>query len=208
MSITEYEFVDKWRVRSTCEEVSDILLDGADLQRWWPSIYLRSTRVRPNGRDGTGGIVDLVAQGGRLPYVLKWQAEVIQNRTPHGFTIRATGAFVGTGEWILQQDGPDVNVTFIWKIRVDAAVLRFLSPLIKPVLAGNHRWAMARGQESLTLELARRHVVTPNDLLRIPAPPGPRVDWPYTFAIGSGVLLATVAAGAGLLALLRLFFHG
>ena len=41
------------------------------------------------------------------------------------------------------------NITFDWKIRADKTLLRLLSFLLKPVFAANHRWAMAKGLESL-----------------------------------------------------------
>jgi hypothetical protein len=46
--------------------------------------------------------------------------------------------------------------------------------VIKPLFAANHRWAMARGEESLRLELARRRAAgDPTVLAALPAPPGP-----------------------------------
>jgi hypothetical protein len=44
---------------------------------------------------------------------------------------------------------------------------------MKPLLAANHRWAMARGEESLRLELERRQAPDAAARARVPAPPGP-----------------------------------
>jgi hypothetical protein len=45
---------------------------------------------------------------------------------------------------------------------------------MKPIFKANHHWAMARGEESLKLELARRHAAgDPTLEAVIPAPPGP-----------------------------------
>jgi hypothetical protein len=44
---------------------------------------------------------------------------------------------------------------------------------MKPIFSANHRWAMARGEESLKLEIARRHARTPEEEARIPQPPPP-----------------------------------
>ena len=71
----------------------------------------------------------------------------------------------------LEQVGPMVNVTYDWKIRGDNPLLRYLSLLLKPIFAANHRWAMAKGEKSLKLELARRRATTPRDAARIPPPP-------------------------------------
>ena len=42
-----------------------------------------------------------------------------------------------------------------------------------PIFGANHRWAMARGQESLRLELERRHAKTEAERRAVPAPPPP-----------------------------------
>ena len=42
------------------------------------------------------------------------------------------------------------------RIRAEKPLLRYLSFLLKPVFSANHRWAMARGEESLRAELGRR----------------------------------------------------
>ncbi|HUX88422.1 MAG TPA: hypothetical protein VMW65_15580 [Chloroflexota bacterium] len=74
--------------------------------------------------------------------------------------------------------------------------LRRLSFVLKPVFAANHRWAMARGEESLTIELARRREKTAAKRMQIPAPPGPA-------SLSLGSLVVGLAAVAGTLMLLR-----
>ena len=83
------------------------------------------------------------------------------------------GDFNGRGIWTLEQDGGFVNVTYDWKLRADKPLLSALSFLFKPIFSANHRWAMEKGEESLKLELARRHARTPEEAARIPAPPAP-----------------------------------
>ena len=54
---------------------------------------------------------------------------------------------------------------------------------MKPIFAANHRWAMARGETSLKLELARRHAAAdPTILPAIPPPPGPTFPHDLGFA--------------------------
>lgn len=57
--------------------------------------------------------------------------------------------------------------------RVYSELIRTLSFLFKPIFSANHRWAMAREEESLKLELTRRRATTPENAARIPPPPGP-----------------------------------
>ena len=85
--------------------------------------------------------------------------------------LEAWGDFHGRGIWTLEEVGPVANVTYDWKIRADKPLLRYLSFLLKPIFATNHRWAMAKGEKSLKLELARRRAPAPRDAARISPPP-------------------------------------
>lgn len=101
------------------------------------------------------GSVELLTKG-KLPYTLHWFFRVSDSRLPHGFAIEAWGDFDGRGVWTFEQDGRFVHITYDWRIRAEKPLLKSLSFLLKPVFSANHRWAMARGEESLKAELARR----------------------------------------------------
>jgi len=152
----EYRFFTRWRVPGTTREVSDILEDVRSLPRWWPSVYL-DVQVLDEGQGAShvGRRVELHTRG-RLPYTLRWGFRVVESRAPEGFVLEAHGDFVGRGEWALRQDGEEVDVSYDWRIRADKPLLRWLSFLLKPLFSWNHRWAMARGEESLRAELVRR----------------------------------------------------
>jgi hypothetical protein len=152
----EYRFFTHWRVRGNAREVSDVLEDVRSLPRWWPSVYL-DVKVLDEGQ-GSGHVgrrVELHTRG-RLPYTLRWGFRVIESRPAEGFVLEAHGDFVGRGEWAFRQNGDEVDVTYDWRIRADKPLLRRLSFLLKPIFRWNHHWAMARGEESLRAELARR----------------------------------------------------
>jgi hypothetical protein len=155
MPANEYHFVTNWRVEGTVEQVSDILGDPLDLPRWWPSVYLAVREIDPGGVNGVGRVVELHTKGW-LPYTLRWSFRVTESRRPLGFSLVAWGDFDGAGVWTFEQDGRFVNIAYDWKIRADKPLLRYLSFLLKPVFSANHRWAMARGEESLRSELGRR----------------------------------------------------
>lgn len=171
MVASDYQFTTHWRVESTVAEVAEILANAPDLARWWPAVYLAVRQLDPGDADGLGKQVDLFTKGW-LPYTLRWRFRVTEVR-PDGFALQAEGDFVGHGNWTLEQDGPWVDVTYDWRIRADKPLLRYGSPLLKPVFAANHRWAMAKGEASLKLELARRHAATPEERARVPPSPGP-----------------------------------
>lgn len=184
MGTNDYRFVTTWRVPGTLEEVNEVLSDGPDLARWWPSVYLEVRNLRPGDEHGVGSVVDLYTKGW-LPYTLRWQFEVTESRYPYGFTLDARGDFVGRGIWTFMQNGPEVIMTYDWSIRADKPLLRYASFLLKPIFAANHRWAMARGEESLRLELARRRAATPEERALLPDPPGPTTTSPVPLAAGA-----------------------
>jgi hypothetical protein len=171
MATNDYHFITVWRVGSTIDEVSTILGDASDLARWWPSVYLEVKVLEPGDERGLGKVVSLYTKGW-LPYTLRWDFRVTEVRND-GFTLVAWGDFDGRGIWTFEQDGPWVNMTYDWKIKAEKPLLRYFSFIMKPIFSANHHWAMARGEESLKLEIARRHAADADELARIPAPPRP-----------------------------------
>ena len=195
MASNEYHFITYWRVQGTIDEVAQIIGNATDLVRWWPSVYLDVQELEPGDENGVGRVIDLYTKGW-LPYTLRWKFRVTEVRRGERVRLEAEGDFVGRGIWIFEQDGEWVNITYDWKISAEKPLLRSLSPLLKPIFEANHRWAMAKGEESLRLELARRHAATPEERAAIPAPPGPTTSSPLPLMLGM------LGAGAGLVYLL------
>jgi len=163
----EYVFLTRWRLQGTAEEVFDVLADPLALKRWWPSVYLDVREVKPAAQPGgVGRVIDLYTKGW-LPYTLRWNFTVTESTRPSGFKLVAHGDFEGTGVWKIRQDGDFVEATYDWRISAEKALLRYGTPVLRPIFAANHRWAMARGLESLELELRRRRGET-----GVPEPPG------------------------------------
>ncbi len=171
MASNDYHFVTHWRVQGTVAEVLEILSDAADLPRWWPAVYLEVKQLAPGDANGFGKEVSLYTKGW-LPYTLRWQFRVSEITPPRGFALEASGDFVGRGVWDFEQDGDWVNITYDWRILADKPLLRTLSFIMKPLFSSNHLWAMEKGEESLKLELARRHARSTEERAKIPAPPG------------------------------------
>jgi hypothetical protein len=193
MPAPEYRFRTEWRVAATIEEVAGVLADVRELGRWWPSVYLDVEELSPGDESGVGKHARLHTRGW-LPYTLDWELTVVESRHPRGFTIEAKGDLAGRGVWTLEPAGAWTRVTYDWRVRAEKPLLRALSPLFRPVLAANHRWAMRRGEESLALELARRRASTPAEAARIPAPPQPASPSPLLI-VGAGAALGLAAYG-------------
>ena len=187
----QYAFVTRWRIAGTCGEIADVLGDPLELPRWWPSVYVQVEETQPADASGLHRRVRLHTQGW-LPYTLIWESELVESQYPHGFALAASGDFDGRGVWTFAQDGAFVDITYDWRLSAEKPLLRNLSFLLKPMFEANHRWAMAQGEESLKLELARRRSTSDTERAAIPAPPGP-----VTYA-GAALLGGAVAVGAGL----------
>ena len=190
MATNDYHFITTWHVRSTIEEVSEIIGDPRGLVRWWPSVYLNVKVLEEGDEHGLGRVVSLYTKGW-LPYTLRWDFRVTEVQ-PLGFTLVAWGDFDGRGIWTFEQDGEMVNMIYDWKIKAEKPLLRYFSFIMKPIFSANHHWAMAKGEESLKLELARRHAANAEELALIPAPPKPTPNSPVPLLIVTTAILASL----------------
>jgi len=173
----DYRFLTIWRVAGTIDEVKAVLGDAQALPRWWPSVYLTVTTVADAGPDGTGATVDLHTTGW-LPYTLRWRLTITEPMTDSGFALSGAGDLNGMGRWTFVQDGPEVQISYDWRVSAGKPLLRRLGWLLKPAFAANHRWAMVRGEESLRLELRRRrNAGSGGGVVPVPPPPPATFGW-------------------------------
>jgi hypothetical protein len=182
-----YRFVTTWRVEATRGEVADIIRNPRDLPRWWPSVYLAVQELAPPDTSGLRQHVRIRTKGW-LPYELTWELIVTESRYPEAFELAAVGDVTGMGRWTLEQDGPFVNASFDWGVRVEKPLLQWLAPVMRPLFEANHRWAMRQGEESLKLELKRRRAATADARQAIPQPAGPVTYAAASLLAGAGVV--------------------
>jgi len=167
---SDYAFLTEWRVAGTIDEVKEVLRDADGLPRWWPSVYIAVRPVTEGAPDGVGREVDLHTKG-YLPYTLRWRLRITEPMTDEGFAIAAHGDLEGTGRWTFAQDGPEVLITYDWRVSATKPLLQKMTWLLRPFFAANHVWAMRRGEESLKLEMRRRRATTDAERARVPPPP-------------------------------------
>ncbi len=173
MNSTNYCFITHWQIEATCEEVYNTLKATSELPRWWRAVYL-DVAIREKGdADGLGKVVALYTKGW-LPYTIKWQFRVTKIDPVHhsGYALEAFGDLVGRGIWSFEQRGNICHITYDWQLSVEKPLLKYFSFLLKPLFSANHRWAMKKGLESLTLELRRRRGEQN-------VPPPPRATFPH-----------------------------
>jgi Polyketide cyclase / dehydrase and lipid transport len=172
MAGNEYVFLTRWHVLATREEAYDIIADGESLARWWPSVYLEVRTLEPGNPGSIGRLTELWTKG-FLPYTLRWRFRITEAVRPERIALEAMGDFVGRGVWTFESARGGTDIAFDWRLRAEKPLLRALSFVLKPVFSANHRWATARGEESLRLELLRRRARTEEERSRIAPPPGP-----------------------------------
>lgn len=150
-----FHLVSRWTVPAPAALVADILTDPLRFPDWWGAVYLSIRETDPGDAQGIGRTVEVHSRGW-LPYHLRWSARLVSTDLPHSWTIAASGDLVGTGIWTLTETGGGTRVTYDWTVLADRPLFRWLAPLFWPLMASNHRWAMARGEAGLRCECARR----------------------------------------------------
>ncbi|TNJ62104.1 polyketide cyclase [Paenibacillus hemerocallicola] len=157
MAANQYFMPTNWRIKGDIWEVYEICSNFKDYQRWWPDVYLN---IQEAGTDEeTGNEVYAILSKAKLPYKLRWKSYKTTEHAPHSLSLKASGDMVGHGTWRFEQEGEYVNVQFDWYVNAEKPILKYLSPIMKPMFQSNHYWAMDRGKESLERELERRRKV-------------------------------------------------
>ena len=174
-SASDYVFHTTWRVRGDLEEVRSIIADGADYPRWWPAFCLAARELEPGDERGVGRRVEVWAKGW-LPYTRRWTYRTLEPPADDQLLVEVRGELDGQGTWTIRQAGPEVTAELLWEVTAHKRLIRSLGPVMKPLFESNHHWCMRRGEESLRLELARRHASGPAERAAVAAPPGPA--WP------------------------------
>lgn len=142
----QYQFLDRWFVPHPIEDVYDVIGDQLQYPGWWGNVFLAVTG--DEGPPRPGRRASIVSKG-FLPYKLRWVAEVIEVERPRGFRMTLTGDFVGVGEWTLEQAQGGTRATLDWRPAIEKPLVKYLTPLLRPLFRANHTWAMRRGEEGI-----------------------------------------------------------
>jgi mannose-6-phosphate isomerase-like protein (cupin superfamily)/uncharacterized protein YndB with AHSA1/START domain len=140
-----YVFVDEWDVAAPIEAVFDALADARSYPEWWKPVYLD---VEADGPPAVGAVARQHFKG-RLPYHLRTTAEIVRLQRPTTIEGTVAGDLSGRGVWTLGEHDGVTHVRFDWRVNADRPLLRVLTPILRPLLAYNHNWAIARAVEGL-----------------------------------------------------------
>jgi hypothetical protein len=147
-AVNQYHFEDHWHIPYSIEKVWDVLADPERFPVWWEGVYLSTAKISADR-------IDAVARGW-LPYKLRFQIETIRRERPTLIEFKARGDFrTDSSKWILAPEETGTHVILDWNPIVEKPVVRFFSPILKPLFEWNHRWTMRRGESQIT-EYIRR----------------------------------------------------
>ena len=155
MFSNEFHLPTRWRVQGTPDEVAAVLRDPERFPDWWSEVYLDVRVLDQGDAEGVGARIAIYSKGW-LPYRLNWEARVLRADFPRSWEIGATGDLTGRGVWTLTRDGDHTIADYDWRVTADRPLFRALAPLLAPLMASNHRWAMRKGEAGLSRELPRR----------------------------------------------------
>jgi uncharacterized protein YndB with AHSA1/START domain len=141
----EYVFIDEWDVDAPQAAVFEALADAGTYPQWWRPVYVS---VDVDGPPELGRISKQHFKG-RLPYTLRTTSEIVRYEPPREFEVSVVGDLTGRGVWTLTPTDGRVHVRFDWRVIADRPLLRYLSPILRPLFRWNHNWSIKRAIEGL-----------------------------------------------------------
>jgi uncharacterized protein YndB with AHSA1/START domain len=148
----DYLFIDEWDVDAPQDAVFDALADAGTYPEWWRPVYID---VESDGPPQVGCVTQQHFKG-RLPYTLRTRSEIVRYEPPDTFEVDVVGDLTGKGVWQLTPRDGKVHVRFDWRVIADRPLLRYLTPVLRPVFRWNHNWSVKRAIEGLE-PYARSH---------------------------------------------------
>ena len=159
MPANRYRFEEQWTIPNhRPHEVYEVLYNATLLPHWWSDVYLEAVPLANYARPVVGAKVRARARG-FLPYTLRFVLEALTLDAGRHIEVRATGDFEGIWRAELFEDGEGTRVEIDWTVKVDKPIIRWLSPILKPLFAWNHRWTTPRAERGLIEFLTRRRQV-------------------------------------------------
>jgi hypothetical protein len=141
----EYVFIDEWEVDAPQEAVFEALADSGTYPKWWTPVYID---VESDGPPEVGRTSKQHFKG-RLPYTLRTTSEIVRYEPPNEFEVSVVGDLSGRGVWTLTGSNGSVHIHFDWRVIADRPLLRYLTPVLRPVFRWNHNWSIKRAIEGL-----------------------------------------------------------
>jgi hypothetical protein len=68
---------------------------------------------------------------------------------PREFAVDVVGDLTGKGVWTLTPRDGGAHIRFDWRVIADRPLLRYLTPILRPLFRYNHTWSVKRAREGL-----------------------------------------------------------
>jgi hypothetical protein len=148
----KYSFATSWVVDAPIEAVWAVMIACENWPEWWPNLD-SVTEIAKGNFDGTGSLLSF-AWGGSLPYRLSFQIMITQIERPSLIEGRLSGDLVGTGRWLLSEEGPcSTNIRYLLEVRTTKSWMNLVAPMARWYFTWNHNRVMDAGGKGLASHL-------------------------------------------------------
>jgi hypothetical protein len=151
----DYHFSEEWLIPAPADEVWQVLADGKLLPEWWQGVYLKAEPLGDYPEPHVGNQYRAQARGW-LPYRLNFLLETVALTRPTLVAVKIVGDLTGTWTATLTEGPGGTRVALEQHTLASRPFIRFLSPVLKPIFAWNHRWTTPRGEAGLCAYLDRQ----------------------------------------------------
>jgi hypothetical protein len=126
--------------------VYDAVGEPLKYDEWWTDFVIRSTGDA--GPPVPGKRNELLVKA-YLPYKVNFVLECVEAERPRRILSRLSKDFDGTGEWTFTETDGGTEAVLDWRPSVNHALIKYLTPVLRPLFRSNHNWAMRRGERQL-----------------------------------------------------------
>lgn len=157
MPANTYQFLEEWNFPGyTPAQVYAVLADARLLPQWWQGVYLAADPLGDESQPAIGRQVRVKARG-FLPYKLNFILEALRLEPDKLIEVKATGDFNGVWRATLSPKGDGTHAELDWRVTVEMPLIRYLSPVLKPIFVWNHYWTTPRGEQGMIRFLAQQY---------------------------------------------------
>ncbi len=157
MPANSYHFSEQWNIPGyTPAQVYQVLSNACLVPLWWSDVYLEAVPLDDYQAPIVGAKVRAKARG-FLPYTLDFVLEALTLEPGRRVVVEARGDFDGIWSAELIADEHGTRVEIDWRVTVNMPLIRYLSPLLKPLFAMNHNWTTPRGERGMIDYLSQLH---------------------------------------------------
>ena len=150
-----YHFEEHWTIPGAApDQVWRVIADATALPQWWRGVYLEAEPLGNYSEPQVGARFRVKARG-FLPYKLRFILECTELETNRVVAVKALGDFEGLWRAVVLPHGNGSRVDTDWQVTVQKPLIRFFSPILKPLFAWNHRWTTPRGEAGLRSYIAQ-----------------------------------------------------